>query len=383
MVPGNLLTAINQTLSAPTLPNGTVWSGYSLLAVPPNNNGTTVPGYSYYKGQYSFGSDVDKIIGQAGPTVFCAPAKQVNVSISAPSAGFPPFVPASVGIPGYTGSYPAQVQVAAAGDNIWSDWGGWEVWSSPIFASFGTNSLVFYGSESYAIHCINASNGVPLTWWTTDGPMGSSPAVYDGKLYCASAEGKVYCFEEHLTTQTTTAASVDTTTPNTGQAVTVTVKLTSVPTSNVYQEIGLAAPIPSLPNQGLTVTFIKPDGTTVVDVPATTDTYGNAVVSYAPDVAGNWQVVAAYNGKMSARQTLAKSASDVIALTVGGATPTPSETATPAGTATPTPVATVTPTPTSSGTGGTTDNTLLYVGIAVVVIVVIVLAALVLMRRKK
>jgi outer membrane protein assembly factor BamB len=378
IVPGNLLSAVNQTLSSPTLPNGTIYSGYPITyvnttAANPLVNGPQQGGYNYYKGQYTFGSSVDKIIGQAGPTIFCATMEEVNTTASRSSIGEP-------------GGGSVQVRLAEKGDNIWSDWGGWEVWSSPIMASFGDNALIFYGSESYAVHCVNASNGVPLTWWTTNGPMGASQAVYDGKLYATSAEGKVYCFEEHDFTQTTTTASVDNTSPNAGQEVNVTVKLTSVPTFNVYEEIGQSAPIPSIPSQALIVTFIKPDGTTVVDVPATTDEYGNAVVSYTPDVAGDWQVVAAYNGIMSARETYAKSASDVIALTVGGssATETPSNTESPTGTASPTSAATASPTVAPSSTGNNpTDYTLLYAGIAVVVIVVIVLAALVLMRRKK
>jgi outer membrane protein assembly factor BamB len=389
VVPVNMLSPTNQTLSSPTLPNGTVWSGIPLTYVNstsanPAVGGPQVAAYGFYKGQYTFNpattygasgtyayaTNQSYIIGQAGPTVICTLTNIYNVTST---------------VPGMTGNQ--QVRIANPGDNIWSDWGGWEVWSSPIMASFGTNALVFYGSESYAIHCVNASNGVPLTWWTTAGAMGSSPAIYDGKLYCGSAEGKVYCFEEHQTTQTTTTASVDNTSPNAGQAVNVTVKVASVPTINVYQEIGQAAPVPSIPSQQVTVTFIKPDGTTVVDVPATTDTYGNVVVSYTPDVGGNWQVVAAYNGIMGPRETYAKSASDVIALTVGGstATSTPTASETPSGTATPSPVSTVAPTvaPSSSTGNNPTDNTLIYAAIAVVVIVVIVLAALVLMRRKK
>ena len=193
--------------------------------------------------------------------------------------------------------------------------------------SFGTNALVYYGSESYAIHCTNASNGVPLTWWTTNGAMGSSPAVYDGNLYCASEGGQVFCFGQHLTTQTSTTATVDNTSPNVGQSVTVTVQLTSIPTTNTYEEIGLPAPIPSIPSQPMTVTFIEPDGTTTVNVPATTDVYGNAVVSYAPQIAGAWQVVAAFNGLVGPSETYAQSSSSLVSLTVGGSSATTAPTA--------------------------------------------------------
>ena len=50
-----------------------------------------------------------KIIGQAGPTVACARADN--------------------------------------GTNIWSDWGGWEVWSSVIFSGYGEDAVIYYGSD--------------------------------------------------------------------------------------------------------------------------------------------------------------------------------------------------------------------------------------------
>ena len=223
VVPQTLLSPVNQTLSSPTLKNGTIWSGYSLTYVNttadnPNVGGPQVAGYGFYKGQYTFSpttmygasgtfayaTNMSYIIGQAGPTVVCLPTNYYNVTATLPGTAA-------------TGGGSQNVTLATPGDNIWSDWGGWEVWSSPIFVSFGTNALVYYGSESYAIHCTNATNGVPLTWWTTNGAMGSSPAVYDGNLYCASEGGQVFCFGQHLTTQTSTTATVDNTSPNVGQ----------------------------------------------------------------------------------------------------------------------------------------------------------------------
>jgi len=376
----NMLSPVNQTLSSPTMRNGTVWAGIPITYFNTTSS-AQVAAYTYYKGQYTFSNANTTIttgglsgagfaVGQAGPTIFCATMNEVNVTATVLAGG--------------TGAGSQSIRLSAAGDNIWSDWGGWEVWSSPIFASFGTNSLVYYGSESFAVHCVNASNGVPLTWWTTGGPMGASQAVYDGKLYATSAEGKIWCFEEHSNVQTTTTASIDTNSPSSGSPVTVTVKLNSVPTINVYEEIAQPAPIPSLPNQTVTVTFIKPDGKTTVDFVTETDLYGNAVVTYTPDVAGDWTVVAGYNGEMLPRVTYAQSHSD--SLTFSSATTAPTET--PVQTSTPapvtaTPIVTATPVVTSTPIVGTNSNIALYAGIAVVVIVVIVLAALVLMRRKK
>jgi outer membrane protein assembly factor BamB len=53
ILPGasNMLSPINQTLSAPTMKNGTVWTGIPITYF--NTTSTAqVPGYQYYKGQY-------------------------------------------------------------------------------------------------------------------------------------------------------------------------------------------------------------------------------------------------------------------------------------------------------------------------------------------
>jgi len=85
-VPGFYLSAVNQTLSSPTMRNGTVWAGIPITYV--NTTSTAqVAAYTYYKGQYTFGATIDKLMGQAGPTIFCAVATEVNVTATVPPGG--------------------------------------------------------------------------------------------------------------------------------------------------------------------------------------------------------------------------------------------------------------------------------------------------------
>jgi outer membrane protein assembly factor BamB len=87
---------------------------------------------------------------------------------------------------------------AETGVNIWTAWGGWEIFSSLAYAGYGTDPVVYGGSQSYSVTCWNASNGYPLSWFTTGGQTESSPAVYAGNMYIGSADWNVYCFSDYL-----------------------------------------------------------------------------------------------------------------------------------------------------------------------------------------
>ncbi|MFA5364276.1 MAG: PQQ-binding-like beta-propeller repeat protein [Candidatus Bathyarchaeia archaeon] len=83
---------------------------------------------------------------------------------------------------------------ANTGENIWSAWGGWEIFSSLCYGGYGMEPYVYGGSQSYSITCWNASDGTPISWYTTGGQVESSPAIYGGRLYVGSADWKLYCF---------------------------------------------------------------------------------------------------------------------------------------------------------------------------------------------
>jgi hypothetical protein len=173
--------------------NGTeLYSGYQ-----PNVAGETSHGSATYIPSYAFnplneeGEEADDDMGyictQAGPTIAMARADN--------------------------------------GSNIWSNWGGWEVWSTPVFSGIGRSAVVYYGSDSAGITVIDATTGVASSWYTARGNIVASPAVWDGKLYIGSYDGKMYCFEDRNVQEMAASCSVDKNSINLGDSVTVSMQL--------------------------------------------------------------------------------------------------------------------------------------------------------------
>jgi outer membrane protein assembly factor BamB len=208
------------------------------------------------------------------------------------------------------------------GENIWSAWGGWQVWSTPLFTGFDYSARVYFGSDSYSITCLDARTGMPISWYTTRGNVVSSPCLWDGKLYCGSYDNNMYCFEDHVEKQTAISVSVDRTSVNVdaGDSVTVTAQLTGVPWINVYEEIGAPAPVPPLGNTDILVTFTDPNGVEN-DLTATTDEDGWASVSYTPDTVGTWKVISWYMGEDGPVSSRTYAFSDEIMITASAAPP--------------------------------------------------------------
>ena len=249
------------------------------------------------------------------------------------------------------------------GENIWSSWGGWEIWDTPAVSGIGTSTVVYYGSDSAGIQVVNASNGVALSWFTAGGNIVSSPAIWDGKLYIGSYDNNLYCFEDHDVQEMATSISMDKSSAAVGESVTVSMQLTKTPDINVYEEIGRPAPVPGLPNASVLVTFTDPDGTEHTQT-ATTDNLGWASFTYSPDKAGPWTVMTWYEGEDRATFSYGYAFSDQATLDVSGGTQ---------------PTTSPTPTPTS----GEFPMMYAYAAIIVVVIVVVALAALMLLRRRR
>jgi outer membrane protein assembly factor BamB len=253
---------------------------------------------------------------------------------------------------------------ADTGENIWSNWGGWEVWSNPIYSGMRSSAVIYYGSDSAGLTVVNASNGVALSWYTAQGNIPGSPALWDGKLYCGSYDNVLYCFEDHNTQEMAISISTDKVQMDVGDSITVTMQLTKIPDINVYAELGWPAKTPGLPDTPVLVTFTKPDGVTEVTRSATTDKLGWASVTFAPDEAGTWKIITWYEGEDFATMGYGYAFSDEATVEVtGGAEPTP----------------TPTPTPT---TGGEIPMEYVWAAVAVVVIVVVVLVVLLFLRRR-
>ncbi|MCW4016556.1 MAG: PQQ-binding-like beta-propeller repeat protein [Candidatus Bathyarchaeota archaeon] len=200
------------------------------------------------------------IIGQAGPTLACARADN--------------------------------------GSNIWSNWGGWEIWGTPVVSGIGDNAVAYIGSDSYSIQVVDASTGLPISWYTTGGNIVNAPAIWDGKLYVGSYDNKIYCFEDHANIDTTINISIDKTTMNVNnlETVTVTTQLTGVNDNSYDLNNNAITYYPPLPDASILVTVTDPTGAET-DLTATTDNYGHASVTIEPDMVGNWSVIAWYEGK--------------------------------------------------------------------------------------
>jgi outer membrane protein assembly factor BamB len=74
-------------------------------------------------------------------------------------------------------------------NTIWNFSTGGPVESSPAVYDY----KVYVGSWNKKIYCLNSSTGDELWNYTTGSEVGSSPAVADGKVYVGSYDKKIYC----------------------------------------------------------------------------------------------------------------------------------------------------------------------------------------------
>lgn len=79
---------------------------------------------------------------------------------------------------------------------VWERWLGHQVYSSPVVAEeIGTlNDKIYFGDDVFSITVINATDGVPLSVYTTEGQVFSSACLYDGWMYMGSQDGSMYAF---------------------------------------------------------------------------------------------------------------------------------------------------------------------------------------------
>jgi hypothetical protein len=255
------------------------------------------------------------------------------------------------------------------GDNgiqLWQAWGGWEIFSSPTFAGQRESALLYAGSESYGLTVWNATDGTPISWYTTEGGLASSPAVWDGKLYAASQDNKVYCFEDHTTQQMAISMSMDKTTVdlNNTESLTITAVLTHVTDPNQQLDDSWTRSSyrgsPPLPNASVIVTFTSPSNVDT-NVTATTDDKGMATVTFTPNEKGTWKAIAWYEGKHLPTTSYNYAFSDQVPIEATQTITSPPEEEQPA------PLA----------------MEYVYAAVVVIVIVIVAAAALMLLRRRK
>ena len=304
---------------------------------------------------------------------------------------------------------------------VWSQWIGHQIFSSLTYVEDLTGSKIFGGSDVNSVTCLNATNGKPLSSYSTGAPVFGVIASYDGKIYAGSQDKILYCFGiPKKSAQMTIYANI-----NKGaemwnnETLSIGGRLISIPKMMVWDyDCRAYVPVdseytPGLSNATILISFAKPDGT-AQNVTVTTDKDGYFTASYNPTTTGTWGWVALYEGKRTVGITYSEAYSEYNMLSVVSpnaapqptTTPTPSAEPTVAPTATPEPTVapTATPQPTEAPTSTpeptaapttappTAEPTTaqsglaveyIYAAIAVVVIVVVVIGAYVYSKKGK
>jgi len=270
---------------------------------------------------------------------------------------------------------------ATTGKYIWSQWVGHQTFSSFAVADDIRGAVVYFGNEDYGLSCFNATTGVPISVYTTEGQVRSSPAIWEGKLYVGSADFKVYCFDDSPTVPMSIDAwSNKGETMWSNETLMISGKLC---TTQVFTPLfaGESATYqPGIPNATVQVTILSPSNSQT-NLTATTDNMGFFSISYNPTEAGNWGWVISYSGQQTTAYVYSEAYSQWNPVEV-----TSPNAALPQVTQSPTPTTppTTSAQPTSSPTQGSSlVDTPTAVAIAVVVVVIIIAVAVLVLRKRK
>ncbi len=279
------------------------------------------------------------------------------------------------------------------GNRTWAQWIGYEILSSPTYVDDLRGPKIYVSSDVGSITCLNATSGAPISAYQTAANAESSCAVWEGKLYVGSSDRNVYCFDDSpIVDMTVEAQSSKGSAMFSGETITIGGHLKSNPMETTWNYatstyVHVASDMnPSVPFENVTISFNKPDGTSV-NLTTTTDLYGKFSVSYTPTETGSWGWVAYYDGKRTPGIQYNQAYSDWNPLDVTqgptSETPTPTIAPTPE-TGTPTPAPTATPVVTSTPAPASLfDNMTNVAIIAVVIIVILIVAVAEFMTKRK
>jgi outer membrane protein assembly factor BamB len=168
---------------------------------------------------------------------------------------------------------------ATNGESIWTSYLGEILESSPTYAD---GKVYISTSDRRLVFVLNASTGDRISWFPTGSKCWSSPTIWQGRLYVGNHDMNVYCLVDSsfpiITTSVDANLDKNTVILSNAESVTLTGQLE-----------------PKIPNAPITVTFEKPNGTTI-DRNITANEKGTFTTSYTPDTAGNWTITACYKG---------------------------------------------------------------------------------------
>ena len=183
-------------------------------------------------------------------------------------------------------------------ERVWAQWTGRQVYTPLILADSLDGQRLYFGSDVFSFSALDATDGSPVSVFTTKGQVYGAPAIYEGRLYVGSYDFNLYCFADtHEACTDIWAVSSKGVKMLVNETVTITGGL-RVPMIYADERVEdySEAYYPQLADADVLVTFSGPNQT-MINRTTTTDAKGLFSVTYTPTVAGNWTWMAWYEGK--------------------------------------------------------------------------------------
>ena len=159
---------------------------------------------------------------------------------------------------------------AFTGNVLWQSFVGTEFYVSPTYA----DSKLYITTDQRGIYVLNATNGTKFSFFPTGSNSWSSPTLYNGRVYVGNNDWNVYCLSECPLLSSNISFEISSAKIVLGDSVACSGRL-----------------VPGMTDEPIMLSFVKPNGE-FVDVRVSTSEKGVFTITYAPDVAGNWTVIA-------------------------------------------------------------------------------------------
>jgi outer membrane protein assembly factor BamB len=246
----------------------------------------------------------------------------------------------------------------------WQRWLGHQVYSSPVVADIpgSLSDIIFFGDDVFSITAVNATDGTPLSVYTTRGQVFSTACLYGGWLYMGSEDGNMYAFADTCYQDFTISAAASKT-DQMWNNETLTIRGRLLPTVRIDEETGFGTyDTNGYANATVYLSVTKPDNTDE-SAQTTTDSDGYFEFNYNPTAVGDYGWVVYYNGEVKPWIAYMQAYGEWTPITVssptasGGTEPPPS--------------------------GGGVPMEYVYVAVAVIVIVLVAIGAYILLKRGK
>jgi outer membrane protein assembly factor BamB len=178
---------------------------------------------------------------------------------------------------------------------IWQCWLGHQQYSSPLLTTGQDGAKLYVGNDIGSITCIDAASGQALSGFATPGLVQATAAVWRNMIFIGHTNFNIYAFGTEPSVPVTVAASSVSDTVSSGSSTTIDIRAFSPQEYYDYAYQTTQMFYPAIRDAAITVTIVKPDGSSQ-QLTATTDDKGVASVTFTPTAAGTYKVTAEYAG---------------------------------------------------------------------------------------